>query len=158
MSESLPDGADVSPRSSGETPDSPPSPTMLLVLQGRMMGDLVDARLAEIGLTLRQFGFLGHLARTPGLSFTELAARARITVQSAHTIIGRLAADGLVDAVDSTRGRAATLTLTAAGRDRLNRADAAIRDIDRERFDEATTPAWTELGAALRATASPPFR
>jgi DNA-binding MarR family transcriptional regulator len=158
MSESLPDDAAASPRASTEMPDSPPSPTMLLVLQGRMMGDLVDARLAEIGLTLRQFGFLGHLARTPGLSFTELAARARITVQSAHTIIGRLAADGLVDAVDSTRGRAATLTLTGTGRERLEQADAIVREIDRERFDDATTPAWTELGAALRATAPPPFR
>ncbi|MBE1537025.1 MarR family winged helix-turn-helix transcriptional regulator [Actinomadura algeriensis] len=122
---------------------------MLLVVQGRMMSDAVEARLAPLGLALRTMGFLGHLARSPGISFTDLAARARITVQSTHTIAARLAEDGLIDAAGRTRGRAATLRLTEAGWLKLAEAEQAIAELDAERFGPDAAPAWQALAQAL---------
>ncbi|MFV2177624.1 MarR family winged helix-turn-helix transcriptional regulator [Actinomadura sp. LOL_016] len=122
---------------------------MLLVVQGRMMSDAVETRLAPLGLTLRTMGFLGHLARSPGISFTDLAARARITVQSTHAVAARLADDGLIDAPGRTRGRAATLRLTEAGRAKLAEAEQAIAELDAERFGPDAAPAWQALAHAL---------
>ncbi|WP_394816954.1 MarR family transcriptional regulator, partial [Streptomyces lonegramiae] len=38
-------------------------------------------------MTTRKFGLLGHVRGNPGISFSELARRSRITVQSAHAAV-----------------------------------------------------------------------
>lgn len=127
------------------------SPAMLLALHGRAVTDALEAALREEGLTLRQLGILGHLQRDPGLSFTDLAGRARITVQSVHTIVQHLIEAGLVSATDRVRGRAALLELSPAGRDRLADAEQAVRAVDQAWFGPDADPAWQALGDALRA-------
>jgi len=126
------------------------SPAMLLALHGRSVTDALEARLREIGLSLRQLGILGHLQRDPGLSFTDVAARARITVQSVHTIVQHLIDADLVTATDRVRGRAALLELSPAGRHRLAEAEAAVRAVDEAWFGADAEASWRALGDALR--------
>jgi hypothetical protein len=54
------------------------------------------AILKDLGITTRKFGLLGHIYAEPGISFSELARRSHITVQSAHTAVRTLVDDGLV--------------------------------------------------------------
>ncbi len=50
---------------------------MALVVAGRTVEELLGARLAPLGLSLRLLGSLGHLARDEALSYSDLARRAR---------------------------------------------------------------------------------
>ncbi len=45
---------------------------------------LLTEALKPLGLTTRKLGLLGHIRRTPDISFSELARHSGITVQSAH--------------------------------------------------------------------------
>ena len=110
---------------------------MALVVAGRAMEDLVAARLAPLGLSLRLFGALGHLARDEGLSFTELARRARVTPQSMHATVARLVDLGAVEPAGPGRGRRAGLRVTGRGRRLLADGHDAVDALD------------TELAAAL---------
>ncbi|MGL5851565.1 MAG: hypothetical protein ACRCZD_12355, partial [Phycicoccus sp.] len=72
------------PQNTPTPPTEPPSPSIALLTMGRLVERRVAAALDELGLTVRGFGALGHLAGDPGISFTELARRAGVTVQSMH--------------------------------------------------------------------------
>jgi DNA-binding MarR family transcriptional regulator len=93
------------------------STTMLLIAAGRLAQRRFDAALAERNLTLRHIGALGHLARTPELSYSDLARRARVTPQSMHATIGKLVELGAI--VTETRGRASYPRLTKRGHELL---------------------------------------
>ncbi|MFF3569513.1 MarR family winged helix-turn-helix transcriptional regulator [Nocardia jiangxiensis] len=113
--------------------DAPPfSPTIMLLTLSRVW----EARLADglkpLGLTTRQYGLLGHIRGTPGISFSELARRSRITVQSVHTAVARFVAAGLVDDGTAHAGAASTLSVTAEGAAVLDRAAALVVDLDVE--------------------------
>jgi DNA-binding MarR family transcriptional regulator len=88
--------------------------TMLLIAAGRSAQRRFESALAERNLTLRHVGALGHLAHAPGLSYSDLARRARITPQSMHATIAQLVEMGAV--VSETRGRASFPELTDHGR------------------------------------------
>jgi DNA-binding MarR family transcriptional regulator len=134
-------------------PAVPPlSPTITLLVVARQVEAALEAALEALGLTRRQLGVLGHLARAPGISFTELAGRASVTVQSMHVIVRALERDGLLVAGAGQRGRPATITLTAEGRQRLATGLAAVAAIDRTQFDERD-PQRRRLADALRAIA-----
>ncbi len=127
------------------------SPAMLLVVQGRAVSEAIESRLTEIGLNLRQFGVLGHLARSPGLSFTELAVRASITVQSMHSIVQNLTELGLINGDGPTRGRSANLSLSETGRHRLRDAEEIVREVDAAWFGPDAELSWQALGDSLAA-------
>ncbi len=110
---------------------------MALVVAGRAMEDLVAARLAPLGLSLRLFGALGHLARDEGLSYTELARRARVTAQSMHATVARLVELEAVEPAGPGRGRRAGLRVTERGRRLLADGHDVVDALD------------AELGAAL---------
>ncbi len=61
------------------------STTMLLIAAGRLAQRRFEAALAEQNLTLRHIGAIGHLARNPELSYSDLARRARVTPHRACT-------------------------------------------------------------------------
>lgn len=89
------------------------STTMLLIGAGRGAQRRLEDALSEHGLTLRHLGAMGHLARSPGLSYSDLARRARITPQSMHATMVQLTELGAV--TTETRGRAAHPQLTEHG-------------------------------------------
>ncbi len=125
----------------------PLGPTMIMILQGRFLEGRVEDSLKGIGLSLRRLGLLGHLRRDPGISFSALARRAGIKVQSLHPIIDALISDGYVATVGSGgQGRAAVIELTDRGVKVLERATQLIEDYDHEVFAEDE---WKDLGTAL---------
>jgi DNA-binding MarR family transcriptional regulator len=110
------------------------STTMLLIAAGRSAQRDLEAALAGHGVTLRHLGTLGHLAHTPGLSYSDLARRADVTVQSMHATIASLVDLGAIEVDAPERGRAAKLRLTGTGHHLLRTAAVTAREIDRARL------------------------
>lgn len=111
--------------------EPPPfSPTIGLLTVSRIWEAALADALKPLGLTTRKYGLLGHIRGTPGISFSELARRSRITVQSAHAAVTAFAADGLVDDGTAHAGAASTLQVTAAGTELLDRAAAEVHRLD----------------------------
>lgn len=128
-----------------DQPRPPFSPVIALLTLARTADADLGARLRPLGLSVRTLGLLGHIARQPGVSFSELARRSRITVQSAHAAVQRLVADGLVTDSTANAGQSSTLELTAGGRASLAAAMDAVRATDAQHFGERP-----ELAEALR--------
>lgn len=127
--------------------EPPPfSPTVMLLTVGRVWESAFADTLKPLGLTIRKYGLLGHIRRTPGISFSELARRSRITVQSAHAAVAALTEAGLVDDATAHAGAASTLRVTDAGEVLLERVAEVVTRLDGE-FGER----HPELANALRA-------
>ncbi|MCF3961476.1 MarR family winged helix-turn-helix transcriptional regulator [Streptomyces fuscigenes] len=125
----------------------PVSPTMIMILQGRSLEARVEESLKGIGLSLRKLGLLGHLRQEPGISFSALARRAGIKVQSLHPIVESLVSAGHVATVGGTgQGRAAVIELTDRGASMLEQATRLIAEHDHEVFAKGE---WKDLGTAL---------
>lgn len=124
----------------------PFSPTVTLLTVSRVWEAAFTDGLKPLGLTTRKYGLLGHIRGTPGISFSELARRSRITVQSAHTAVAAFVESGLVDDSTAHAGAASTLRITAEGESLLARAAEVVARLDDE--FAAQHPGLTE---ALRA-------
>ncbi len=86
-----------------------------MTLGQRVRGQLERALQAH-GIALRHLSALGHLAREPGISYSELARRAHITPQSMQATLRALEERGAVErATDPGRGRTAALHVTTEG-------------------------------------------
>jgi DNA-binding MarR family transcriptional regulator len=130
-----------------------PIPTLVpfqLYAAGRLIERELTDRLAALGLTLRLVGILGHLTRSPALSYSELARRADVSVQSMHGSVRPLIAEGIVEG-SGTAGQAAQLSITDAGRATLARAAAVIAAYEDELLAAAGIPEQ-ELRAAAQST------
>jgi DNA-binding MarR family transcriptional regulator len=127
--------------------DTPPpfSPTVALLTVARVWEAAFADALKPLGLTSRKYGLLGHMRGTPGISFSELARRSRITVQSAHTAVAGFVAAGLVEDATAHAGSASRLRVTDAGERLLADAAARLTTLDAE-----FAAAHPELGEALR--------
>jgi DNA-binding MarR family transcriptional regulator len=127
-------------------PEMPPfSPTVALFTFSRAWEQALTDALKPLGLTTRKYGLLGHIGRTPGISFSELARRSRITVQSVHVAVAAFADGGLVQDGSSRPGAASRLEVTDAGARLLAKAAAEIANLD-----AAFTAAHPGLADALR--------
>ena len=127
--------------------EPPPfSPTVALLTVSRVCDAAFADALKPLGLTTRKYGLLGHIRGSAGISFSELARRSRITVQSAHTAVAAFVEAGLVEDATAHAGAASTLRVTAAGESLLNRAADVVADLDAQ--FAAQHPELTE---ALRA-------
>ncbi|MGX9672190.1 MarR family winged helix-turn-helix transcriptional regulator [Mycobacterium sp. HM-7] len=128
-------------------PEPPPfSPTVALLTVSRVWDAAFADALKPLGLTTRKYGLLGHIRGSAGISFSELARRSRITVQSAHAAVAAFVEAGLVDDGTAHAGAASTLRVTPAGESLLKRAADVVTDLDAE--FAAQHPELTE---ALRA-------
>jgi DNA-binding MarR family transcriptional regulator len=78
----------------------------------------------------RHLGALGHLARDPALSYSDLARRVAVTVQSMHSTIAALVELGAIDVETPARGRPARLRLTEQGHALLRSAGAVAHELD----------------------------
>lgn len=106
------------------------SPTIALLAAARAWeAELTDV-LKALGLTHRKYGLLGHIHATPDISFSELARRSGITVQSVHSAVARLVGDGLVDDSTAQAGAASTLRITPEGQRLLARAAEVVAELD----------------------------
>lgn len=128
------------------------SPSLMVAALGRVVGRRLNDALAELGLSLRSLGALGHLRRQPDISYTELARRAGVTVQSMHATIAQLIALGAVAPVEPTaRGRSAQLTVTDRGVGLLGAVGEIAARVDEEIFADATPEVATLLSRAAAA-------
>jgi DNA-binding MarR family transcriptional regulator len=135
--------------------EPPPfSPTVGLLTVSRVWEAAFTDALKPLGLTIRKYGLLGHIRRMPGISFSELARRSRITVQSAHAAVAALVEAGLVDDGTAHAGAASTLRTTAEAESLLDRAGEVVGRLDAE--FAVQHPELTEaLRAALTRMAAP---
>ena len=134
----------------GERP--PFSPVIALLTVSAVWDATLNAQLRDVALTTRKYGLLAHLEATPGISFSELARRSRITVQSAHTAVGALVQAGFVVDATAHAGAPSDLRVTPAGTRTLREADARLAALDAD-FGRGA-PALT---AALQGLHEKPF-
>ena len=88
--------------------------------------------LRPLGMTITHYSCLELLAQRPGLSNSELARGAFVTRQSMNVLMQSLERDGSVERPESARvGKVLPARLTALGRRRLEKASAAVRDVER---------------------------
>ncbi|MDQ0772035.1 DNA-binding MarR family transcriptional regulator [Streptomyces aurantiacus] len=136
--------------------EPPPfSPTVTLLTVGRVWEAAFTEALKPLGLTTRKYGLLGHVRGTPGISFSELARRSRITVQSAHTAVAAFVRAGLVDDGTAHAGSASSLRVTADGESLLARAAEVVARLDAEfaaRHPELTEALRAQMARAVSGT------
>lgn len=126
--------------------EPPPfSPTIGLLTLSRIWDAALADALKPLGLTTRKYGLLGHIRGMPGISFSELARRSRITVQSAHAAVSAFAEAGLVDDQTAHAGAASSLRVTEKGESLLAQAATELT-----RLDAAFSTQHPGLTAALR--------
>lgn len=123
----------------------PFSPTVTLLTVTRMWEAALADALKPLGLTIRKYGLLGHIRGRPGISFSELARRSHITVQSAHAVVTGFVEAGLVDDGTAHAGSASSLHVTTEGEALLASAAEVVT-----RLDSAFVAQHPELADALR--------
>lgn len=112
-------------------PERPPfSPVIALLTVSAVWDGRLAAELKHAGLTTRKYALLAHIRATPGISFSELARRSQITVQTAHTAVRSLVDDGLASDGTAHAGAASDLRVTAKGEAALAAADKSLADLD----------------------------
>jgi DNA-binding MarR family transcriptional regulator len=112
------------------TPDRPFSPVIALLTVSSVWDSHLGAALKPLGLTTRKYGLLAHIRATPDISFSELARRSQITVQTAHTAVHALVDDGMVSDGTAIPGAPSHLRMTDKGAKALEDADARLADLD----------------------------
>ncbi|AXB47889.1 MarR family winged helix-turn-helix transcriptional regulator [Amycolatopsis albispora] len=96
----------------------------------------MDKALREHELTVPQYACLELLDQQPGLSNAELARGTFVTRQSMNVVLRGLQSAGLITRPPtSDHGRALPATLTELGKERLDRARAAVYAIDQRLTD-----------------------
>lgn len=129
-------------------PAPPPiSPLIALLTAARVWDAELTTALKPLGLTTRKYGLLGHVRSSPDVSFSELARRSRISVQSAHVSIAPLVEAGLIDDATAQAGASSTLRVTAAGEAVLAAAAEVVAVLDRRLERELPV-----VARAIRAT------
>ncbi|GEP49018.1 MarR family transcriptional regulator [Microbacterium saccharophilum] len=106
------------------------SPVIALIAVSAMWEGQLASALRDLGISTRKFGLLGHIGAEPGISFSELARRSHITVQSAHTAVRTLVDEGLVADAMAHAGAASDLTVTEKGARVLQEARARLAALD----------------------------
>ncbi|MER5201183.1 MarR family winged helix-turn-helix transcriptional regulator [Streptomyces sp. NPDC002755] len=133
----------------------PFSPTVALLTVGRGWEAAFAEGLKPLGLTTRKYGLLGHVRATPGISFSELARRSRITVQSVHSAVAAFVKAGLVDDRTAHAGSASSLRVTPEGESLLARAAEVVARLDAEfaaRHPELTEALRAQMAQAVSGT------
>ena len=106
------------------------SPVISLLTLASIWDVQLNKQLKGLGLTTRKYGLLAHIQATPGISFSELARRSQITVQTAHTAVRALVDDGLAADATAHAGAASDLRVTDKGSEALAEADARLEKLD----------------------------
>jgi DNA-binding MarR family transcriptional regulator len=121
------------------------SPTITLLTLSRSVEEQMTALLKPHQLTVRKYGVLGHIHAMPGISYSELARRSSITVQSVHALIASLVQAGWVDSAVDSSGLAARLTVTERGERMLDQIAAEVAELDRSAFSAPELAALADV-------------
>jgi len=106
----------------------------------------MDAVLRPIGLTVPQYSCLEVLGQRPGLSNAELARSVFVSRQAMNGVLRGLQDHGLVTRpATAAQGRALPTELTAAGRQRLQGASAAVRAVEKQLLSDLAPDAQRRL-------------
>ncbi|MFF2553999.1 MarR family winged helix-turn-helix transcriptional regulator [Nocardia sp. NPDC058058] len=124
---------------------------LLLVIVGRRLRERLDEALADIGITMRHFSALGHLAHRSDLSYSDLARRSGVTTQSMRATAAHLEELGAVATVAGGKGQRARLELTPAGHDLLRQAKQLTATAESAAFAQLDTDTRAALRRALPA-------
>lgn len=89
----------------------------------------VDFALADLGISLPQFGTLMWLSREPGLSTADLARLNQVSPQNMGMAVTRLLSFGYIERTPPRRGRVAELRLSAKGEEVLAAAMERVADV-----------------------------
>ncbi len=132
------------------TPPGAASASFLLMTLGRLLREEVEVALRGEGLSMRHLSALGHLSKTPGLSYSELARRAGVTAQSMQATLTHLEEMGAVERRTPTgRGRTAQLHLTGRGTELLGRGRRTIAAADERLLGSVPADQRAQLAALL---------
>ncbi|CAN5456969.1 hypothetical protein BH10ACT4_BH10ACT4_05850 [soil metagenome] len=119
-----------------------------------LRGAMAEA-LRPLDLTAAQHSCLELLGRSPGLSSSDLARGAFVSRQSMNLVLRGLQDRGLVTRPDvAPLGRALPTKLTAAGRERLNSANAVARSVEKRMLDAVPEKRRTRFRSDLAACAA----
>jgi DNA-binding MarR family transcriptional regulator len=147
--------------------DRPPPPAMpplagstsfLLIAAGRTAQRRLDRALGRRGLALRHVGALGHLARQPDLSYSDLARRAGITAQSMRATVRHLEELGAVRRTLPGHGHAARLEVTPHGHELLEWAGEQAQTVDADVLADLPPDQTETLRGTLLTIAMPTGR
>jgi DNA-binding MarR family transcriptional regulator len=134
------------------TVPEPPEATntaLLLMMLGRRIREQAETALRAEGLSLRQLSVLGHLAHHPGLSYSELARRDGITVQSMQSTLLQLEKIGAVERLTAPgRGRTADLQVTESGLALLDLGRKVLKAADQRLEDAIGVESSAQVAAA----------
>ncbi|MFI0417461.1 MarR family winged helix-turn-helix transcriptional regulator [Spongiactinospora sp. 9N601] len=134
-----------------DRPDPLASPSLIVLTLARQAEARLNAALAPLDLTVSRFGMLGHIAAVPGISFSDLARMAGITVQSAHAAVRALVGAGLVRDNTARAGSASAIEITPEGARLLEAAKVALREVDEELFGPDADPIRRRVAETIRA-------
>ena len=96
----------------------------------RVLRHETDRALRDLGLTTPQWGTLSCLAGNDGLTGADMARIHHVTPQTMHTILQNLEAAGLVVREPHPQhGTLLRVSLTEAGRERLDEANRRAQDV-----------------------------
>ncbi|GAA2213614.1 hypothetical protein GCM10009850_090770 [Nonomuraea monospora] len=142
--------------SSDDDRPAPPttSASIVVLTLARQVETELNAALSPLDLTVSRLGLLGHIAAMPGVSFSDLARMSGITVQSVHAAVKALAGAGLVRDNTARAGSASAIEVTAEGARLMERARAAVADVDERLFGEGADPVQRQVGDTIRAAFS----
>jgi DNA-binding MarR family transcriptional regulator len=142
--------ADPTTTTEGVLEERRSSPGLLLALLGQEAMRRLRAAHTAVGLSPRQFQLLGLLHDGGAMSQSELGQSLGVAPSVLVTLLNPLEDDGLVsrerDAADRRRH---VVTLTAAGKDQLDRAAGAQRAAEDELFIGLDDQERRQLAAAL---------
>ena len=149
-----PDGE--APLGTEPSPDGEaPSAAFLLSGLGRIVREEIEGELRGLDLSLRHLSALGHLSRTPGMSYSELGRRAGVTAQSMQATLRQLESVGAVERTTRAgRGRTAELHVTPEGRELLARGKEAVRRVDESLLGDLAPQERDQLTRVLLRTFS----
>ncbi len=106
-----------------------------LIKTHMLLSDSDNLLLQQFNLSNTRYNALVHLNASPGLSQNELSERLLCTKGNTTRIVKSMESDGYITRkVDPEDNRALCLYLTAAGKDLMERARKAYRDLNEERF------------------------
>ena len=119
-----------------ETPTNPRREigTKMAVL-ARQMRQRFDERVEQMGVTRAKWVLIAAVARDPGTTQREIAAKLEVSDVTAGRMIDRVSADGLIERrADPQDRRAYRIFLTTAAQPLMAELSAAAEDYEREMF------------------------
>lgn len=117
----------------------------------RALRQRLDAALHPLSITTPQFTALSVLRNREALSNAQLARRSLITPQSMFTVLRALERKGLVERTPAPdHGRVLYTRLTDAGRELMDRCDAAVDAVEGDLLDDFSAAEASMLMALAR--------